>query len=167
LFFHSRRSESAANTSCSSEGRCFLLGMFINGRKHTGEACTRTFFLDIPLQHYEKVRLFLSPPARQSEHPGISGLDAGAAPDEQRSSSAIAFGLAAGVLLMFLSCSLPLGFSGGGCIRVYLMASSSFPILARPLAKGLLLSQWLGWWCGRNGEASACSCAVLWRGFLV
>lgn len=43
--------------------------------------------------------------------------------------------------------------------------SGSWP--GRILAKGLLLLGWLGWWCGRNGEVSACSRAVLWLGFLV
>lgn len=139
--------------------------MFINSKKHTREACTHTFFFFfwiVTCSNMKKADCFFLPQPASFTTRGFLGLGAGAAPNKQRRSNAVAFRLAAGMLLMFLSCSLPLDFCGGGCIRVSLMASFS-PVLARPLAKGLLLSRWLGWRCGRKRSVSVQSrCAVAW-----
>lgn len=153
------------NTSYNSERKHLFLGMFINSKKHTREACTHTFFFFfwiVTCSNMKKADCFFLPQPASFTTRGFLGLGAGAAPNEQRRSNAVAFRLAAGMLLMFLSCSLPLDFCGGGCIRVSLMASFS-PVLARPLAKGLLLSRWLGWRCGRKRSVSVQSrCAVAW-----
>lgn len=122
VFFMQDIQKVLQNTSYSSEGKRLFLGMFINSRKHTGEACTHTFFFlgggILPCSNMKKSDCFFFPQAAGLSTRGCLGLGAGAAPDGRRRRSAAAFRLAAGMLLMFLFCSLPLDFCGGGCIHV-------------------------------------------------
>lgn len=112
----------------------------------------------------KKSDCFFFPQAASLSTQGCLGLGAGAAPDGQRRRSAAAFRLAAGMLLMFLFCSLPLDFCGGGCFHVLTDGFLLLPDPGQAPGEGLVaitVAQLVVWKKWRSVSVQTC-CAVAW-----